>query len=194
MDVAPEEHSAQYKIFHYYIDCMIPASYAGMKEQKVLGTPIKSKEETEADAKTFWPRQHTVAEMIEYRAMGAEIILAKPEDSVKIYQWLRDYLTEKRAKISYSLHVGTVPLEDLSKMDEFAQIVYRIARRYEDIDNTESQPNRMMQQLYKRRMLRGRTSEEENENNPNEERPIREHRPITKDIAESIAARGLRHK
>jgi len=188
------EHTPAYKIFHYYIECMIPASFAYESQQAMLGTTqYESPDKEESASKEMVSRQHTVAELIEYHRRGATIILRNPDDAIKIYGWLRDHLAEARHRVQFGVNVGNLPMDDLHDMDEFATMVYRIARNYERVDERQSLMGRKLDDMFSRRLLRRRRPSEEDMQSA-EERPAKEHASIIEDISTTAIERGLKFK
>jgi hypothetical protein len=197
MSEATDTTTAAYKLFHYYIECMIPAAYAYQARHEVEGVPVYQRADMEDDAaREMVPRQHTTVELIEYHKRGASIIIRNPQDAVKMYGWLRDHLSLLRSRVQFSVNIGNIPLQDLEDMDDFATMIYRIARQYEQVDERQGKMNRKLEDMFKhRRMRRKRVEEEElsNQQTP-EERPMKEHRSITADISKSAIERGLEFK
>jgi hypothetical protein len=78
-------------------------------------------------------------------------------------------------------------------MDEFASLMYRIARQYETKAPTEGRMSRRMDDMFSGRRMRRRQLEEKREEQTQEveERPIPEHTPITDDISTTALERGL---
>lgn len=192
-----QEHTAAYKIFHYYFECMLPASFAFQNKNQLMGTLVyESPEKEDTASKEMIPRQHTVAEMIEYHRRGATIILRDPQDAVKIYGWLRDHLSALRQRVQFGVNAGHLPMEDLQDMDDFASMVYRIARNYEQVDERQGQMGRKLEGMFARRAIKRKRVEEtehSNEQEP-EERPVKEHNSIVSDISHTAIERGLNFK
>lgn len=186
-----------YKLFHYYIECMIPAAYAYQSRHEVEGVPVYERADMEDDAaREMVPRQHTTVELIEYHKRGASIIIRNPNDAVAMYSWLRDHLSHLRSKVNFSVNIGNIPLQDLQDMDDFATMIYRIARQYEQVDERQGKMDRKLEDMFKhRRMRRKRVVDEEPANRQEpEEKPMREHRSITGDISKTAIERGLDFK
>lgn len=195
-DIADKATPA-YKLFHFYIECMIPAAYAYQSRHEVEGVPVYERADMEDDAaREMVPRQHTTVELIEYHKRGASIIIRNPNDAVAMYGWLRDHLSHLRSKVQFSVNVGNIPLQDLQDMDEFASMIYRIARQYEEVDERQGKMDRKLDSMFKNRIMRRKRATEEeptNQQSP-EERPMKEHRSITGDISKSAIERGLEFK
>lgn len=197
MSEATDQTTAAYKLFHFYVECMIPAAYAYQSRHEVEGVPVYARGDMEDDAaREMVPRQHTTVELIEYHKRGASIIIRNPEDAVKMYGWLRDHLSLLRSRVQFSVNIGNIPLQDLEDMDDFATMIYRIARQYEQVDERQGKMNRKIDDMFKNRRIRRKRVEDEtpaNQQTP-EEKPMKEHRSITGDISKSAIERGLEFK
>lgn len=192
-----DEHTPAFKIFHYYIECMIPASFANQNKNALTGSLVyNSPEQEESASHEMVARRHTVAELIQYHRRGATIILRNPEDAVKIYGWLRDHLADARQRVQFGVNVGNLPIEDLTDMDDFATMVYRIARNYEQVDERQSKMGRKLDDMFSRRLIRRKRAEEAEHSNPQEpeDKPVKEHNSIMDDISHTALERGLRFK
>lgn len=191
-----EEHTIAYKLFHYYFEWEIPESFANEKRMQFGGVPISTDSSNDhALAESMVRRQHTVIEMIDYSKRGARIVLCHPEKSVIIYEWLTEYLTKRREQLRYKINVGNVPLEDLTDMDEFASIIYRLARQYENtevLDNGKSA--RFNDNLFKHRMLKSRFVPTEKKEDLTATKPIPEHKSISDDISKEVLTRNISYK
>jgi hypothetical protein len=197
MSEATDQTTPAYKLFHYYIECMIPAAYAFQARHDVEGVPVYERADMEDDAaREMVPRQHTTVELIEYHKRGASIIIRNPDDAVKMYGWLRDHLSHLRSRVQFSVNIGNIPLQDLEDMDDFAAMVYRIARQYEQVDERQGKMNRKIDDMFKNRRIRRKRVESEEPSNQQtpEEKPMKEHRSITGDISKSAIERGLEFK
>ena len=191
-----EEHTPAYKIFHYYFKVLIPASFAFEQQQQLLGTHQYQSAEAEQHAtQEMVPRQHTVAEMVDYWKRGAQLILQNPDQAKTIYGWIREHIQRKMNQMSTSLNTGTVPLRDLQDLDEFAKSIYQIARNYEDgVDVRGAAINQKINRVFKRRggLRRNLAEQQEEQSTPNQERPApREHDPMADEISRIALERQL---
>lgn len=191
------ERTPAYKIFHYYFECMIPASFAYQNHNELMGSVVYDSPAMEESASNeMVMRQHTVSEMVEYHRRGASIILRKPDDAVTIYGWLRDHLADARKRVQFGVNVGNLPMEDLEDMDEFATMIYRIARNYEEVDERQGRMSRKLDTMFSRRLIRRRKVDENEHSNEQtqEEVPVKEHNSIVDDISHTAIERGLKFK
>ncbi|MAP22778.1 MAG: hypothetical protein CL582_17765 [Alteromonadaceae bacterium] len=197
MEYGDPEHSVTYKVFHYYFRVRVPASFAHEKQARMLGTPVyEQKGMDETAANEMVTREHTIAEMVDLAARGASIEIIDPKMSVPIYALLKEHLDIMRGKLNNRLHSQTVPITDIRNMDSFLEILYPITRQYEQQDLTKSKSRQHADRLFSYRSIRKKKKTDENEENTTqvEGKKLREHRPITQDIAEIVAERNLRHK
>jgi hypothetical protein len=191
---APNVHTPAYKIFHYYISCAIPAAYALESRHALEGSLQYDSEAKEVTAANeMIQRQHTVAELIGYYKRGATIIISDPEDTVKMYTWLKDHLSQQKDRATRSLNGGPIPLSDLRDMDEFATYIYRIARNFEKVDSRQSTMNRKLENSFGRRKMK-RLRIEEPVSTVSKKIETNEHHSVTDDISQVALERGLPNK
>ena len=62
--------------------------------------------------------------MAEMFSQGINIILQRPEDSVQIYEVVTEHLKIWHNHVKNNINVGKVPIDDLRKMDDFANAVF----------------------------------------------------------------------
>lgn len=177
---------------------MIPAPYAYEKQQRMMGSvQYDSAEAEQLASEEMVTRQHTVVELIQYHERGAAIILTNPKDAVTIYRDLRDHLVQMREKVRYNVNHRQAPLEDLRAMDEFARVVYRIARQYETGVPTQGNLSRRMDDMFgQRRKIRRLAVQERKQAAETQEKypdgkPVKEHDSIADDISREALERGL---
>ena len=195
MSNPPVEHTPAYKIFHYYISCKIPAAFAYEQKHVMEGSLQYESQDAEITAANeMISRQHTVAELIGYYKRGATIVINDPNDTVKIYEWLKDHLTQQQTRVTRSLNGPAVPLGDLRDMDEFATYVYRIARNFQKIDSRGSSMGRKLEATFGRRRMKRPTPEESKPSEVAKKVQQNEHRSVTDDISQVALERGLPHK
>lgn len=189
----PSDHSPAYKIFHYYFECAIPAAFAMEEKSRLTGTLVyENAAKEEGAAREMWWRQQTVAEMIELKKRGATITLKNPQrDAIVIYEMLRDHLNKQRGFAVNSLNGIQAPMEDLVAMDEFAAVVYRVARNYQRTDlSDQNNVRRKMDSLFGSRMRRV----EKEEPKADADRPIPEHVSVSEEIQSAALERNLRYR
>jgi translation initiation factor 2B subunit (eIF-2B alpha/beta/delta family) len=191
-------HTPAYKIFHYYYACRIPAAYAYEKQHNLMGSvQYQSQAQEQEAAAEMVSRQHTVSELIEYHQRGAQIIIENPKDAVTIYEILREHLNAMRERIRFQVNGGQIPLRDLRSMESFAEVVYRIARQYENRDPVQGHMSKKLDDLFSRRrgirrnQIRDDRLKKEQEVEYPDGKPVREHDNIIDDISQAALERGL---
>lgn len=154
----PQEHTAMFKIFHYYIDTQIPALYAYENQATKLGMPVfeQAGGEKEYLAEKVYVRK-TVNQLIELHAKGCPIIFNKPDDTLKIYGWLKEALETLHQRYSSTLHTNKIPIESITKMDEFARSLHMVARKHQDVDITKSHLSQSIEKMMQQRGLSRRS-------------------------------------
>lgn len=198
MEYGDPNHSVSYKVFHYYFRIRIPASFANEKQNQMLGTPVYEKPAmAEQAANEMVTREHTIAEMVELYSRGASIELVEPDKAVPIYSLLKEHLETMRARLNNRLHNQTVPITDIRNMDAFLEVLYPITRQHEKFDTTKSLSRQSADRMFSYRSIRKKKKadpEQDNVRQMEDGKQLREHRPITGDIADMIAERNLKHK
>lgn len=194
MNVFPsrDQHTPAFKIFHYYIDVVLPASYAYENKYIREGMPIiKDKNEMAEHLSEPVRCKKTVNEMIELYKRGCQITFVKPEDTVKVYEWLNEHLLDVRTRVGNTMQTNKIPLDDLMVMDEFARIIHTTARRYSTSDLTDAKINRSLDDLMASRgLLKDGTHKPETQRS---KREFKNHVSPMPDIARLAIERNL-HK
>lgn len=194
MAVSPDQHTNAYKIFHYPLRIRIPASYGFEKFHALCGVPaFENKDQYTQAAEEMVLYEMPLSDAIEYYHRGAKIIFEDPHQSVKAYQWLKDYLNEQHHRVQHNINIGKIALSDLKKMDEFAEVLYRIARNYEPVDSRASSFDRKVESLFSRRLMRRRDVDPRREepSETAEDQGPKEHRSITDDITREAIDRRI---
>ena len=127
-----EEHTAAYKIFHYYFFLYIPQHFLYNAEiAKEYGTPTSGDKDIDrALANSQMLCQLTIAEMAEKLDQGASMTLQYPEKSAVIYEILRQHLVDWDNHVRLNIGDVDAPLDDLYMLDRLADEIYKIARHY----------------------------------------------------------------
>jgi hypothetical protein len=186
-------HTDAYKIFNYYYEVQIPASFANVELRALMGEyKYDRRGAAEQEATDMIRKRHTIAELTELNMQGARIILMNPKDSVVIYNTIQDYLKKRRHDVKYSLSTGEVNLTDLSKLDAFAKSVYHVARQYEQRDLGGTAISRNINALYGNRRLTSRIKERQDEIEAPREQP--KHRSILDEISHDAIVRDLPYR
>lgn len=193
--MAINTQSIAYRLFHTYFIVRIPYSFANEVRQMVEGTPqFQNQQQAEVQAEEMIARQHTIPELAELSSRGCRIIIDDPMKSVDMYKLLNEYLQDWKYRTQNSINVGQVPINDLEILDNFAQVLYQISRRYTEYSITGGKTEvglaeLMVSRSFKRRSNRVKRTE------PLQKKPsVVEHSSVTDDISRSTLERELRYK
>lgn len=126
------EHSAAYKLFHYYFYVTVPQMYLyDSKFINQFGVVTSGNREVDAQQAQAPIRvQITVSAMAEYFDEGAQIGLINPQDSVRIYSYIREHLVNWQTRQVRDVNIREIPHEDLRRFEAFAKEVYKVARNF----------------------------------------------------------------
>lgn len=132
MSTDTNKHTPAFKLFHYPFQCQVPAIHVRTKEYNELYGSISTGNPERDRALLNEPMDiiATVRQMAEYHQNGVEIILTNPEDSVRIYQIIIDFLNSYDAALSNNYSMQVKDKEFFRNLDSLAAEVYKIARRY----------------------------------------------------------------
>lgn len=182
-------HSAAYKIFNYFVECMIPAMYLYSQEYvKKFG--LYTSGDADVDAQTYQSTVKanlTVAQMAQHLADGAALSLVNPDESKQIYQWIVEHLNDWTDEVAKDPNRrDDVPVADLRLLDQFAKEIYPMARQHMTTQVSGSRLFRSLDRLNRRATVkRNLTTPEQVQN----EVPT-EHNPMAQVIAREINRRG----
>lgn len=90
----------------------------------------------------------SIARMAELVDQGATVGVVRPEDTKRIYDRVTDHLIAWKHHITSKLNVGKAPIEDLLKLDRFANKVYEHAKFHMNEEFLESQFGRAFSQRH----------------------------------------------
>lgn len=173
-----------YKIFHRRFRVYLPAAYAHEFVHELIGTPrYQNSQQEQAAAQEPVLQQRTLADIVEFWDRGARIVFANKEDTVTAYQWLRDHLHNYYRQTNFSLRRSSVPLEDLEKMDRFAEALYETSRNHEKVPSAGSSLERKRDQLFANRMM---SRQRPNKSKTEEEKEPPKHRSVIDDISKAV--------
>ena len=69
-----------------------------------------------------------IAKMVEYHKQGVNIRVVKRQDILTIYDYITRHLEAWKARLNQGLNIGDAPIDDLIKLDEFANVVHESAK------------------------------------------------------------------
>lgn len=182
-------HSAAYKIFNYFVECMIPAMYLYSQEY-VEKFGLYTSGDADIDAQTYQSNVKanlTVAQMAQHMADGAPISLVTPEESKQIYQWVVEHLNDWTDEVAKDPNrKSEVPVEDLRMLDQFAKEIYPMAREHMTTQVSGSRLFRSLDRLNRRAVVKRdlTTPEQQASEVPTE------HSPMAQVIAREVSRRG----
>lgn len=185
-----KHHTAAYKIWHYFVECMIPQMYLYSEEYvKKFGLYTTGDSDVDAQAYQSMVRaQLTVAQMATHFSNGAPICLVNPDESKQIYGWIVTHLSDWSEEVTKDPNMrDQVPVNDLRMLDEFAKEIYPLARNHMDHAISGSKLFRSLDRLSRRSLRR---DPETPENSPSAV-PL-DHNPMVNAIAQEINRRGGR--
>ena len=185
-----KEHTAAYRIFHYYYKAYIPQHALYSQDfLETFGVPVSGDRQVDRElANTKTLAQLTIAEMAEKLDEGVPVTLEDPKKSVEIYKTLREHLNNWFTTVSNPVGSNAPPVEDLRRLDNLAGEVYKIARHYMKEAPSDSSLFRRLDQLGSNRAV-SRHAE------PKEERQLpEEHQPIHDAIVKEHFGGGRRWK
>jgi len=127
-----QKHSAAYKIFHYYYNCLIPQHHLYTEEYvNTFGIPTTGNRDIDRNlAESAIEARMTISEMAQYVDDGATLEFLQPEKTAEIYEIIVEHLNNWRYKVDSSYQEVDVPIEDLKKLDYLAEQIFIIARNY----------------------------------------------------------------
>lgn len=162
MIIEKAEHSPAEKIFKYYVDCMIPQMYLvdhDFVERFGLSTSMNDAVDS-GRMNAQVPARLTVAQMADKARQGAQIALMCPEDSKQIYGWIRDHVSDWHDALARDPNRRDAPLEDLAALEEFAELLFPMARLFMESQPTTSKLFNALENMNRRRSVRRRASQE----------------------------------
>ena len=126
------KHTAAYKIFHYNFEVTIPSMYLYSERYlDVFGMETSGDTSIDEGYATAPTRAYlTIAAMATYHNEGADIGLINPEDSLRIYNYVNEHLTEWNKTMRFDVNRREAPTDDLRALDAFAKAIYPTARHY----------------------------------------------------------------
>lgn len=70
----------------------------------------------------------SIAKMVEYHKQGVNIRVVKRQDVLTIYDYITRHLQAWKERLNQGLNIGDAPIQDLIKLDEFANVVHESAK------------------------------------------------------------------
>lgn len=139
-----------YYIFHELYLCRVTLSQLrSIEEIREFGMPsMWDPAEDRMIANELQVIQISIAKMLELHDSGAVIYVCKPEDTKRIYDRISNHLIAWKEYIRTKMNSGNAPIEDLLRLDEFANVVYEKAKYHLDQEFVESTFGRAFSELH----------------------------------------------
>lgn len=125
-------HSAAYKICEYFVEILIPTMFL-YDQAYVEKFGMYTTGNDEVDRQTYQAPirvQMTVANMAIHYSEGASISFINPEETKQVYGWIVEHLGDWRNELASDPNRRDVPVEDLRKLERFAESLFETARQY----------------------------------------------------------------
>lgn len=185
-----KHHSAAYKIFHYFVETLIPQMYLYSQEYvDKFGLYTSGDEAVDGAAyQNLVKVQLTVIQMAQYHAQGATIALVNPDESKQIYGWILEHVNDWQDEVNRDPGLrDQVPVEDLRVLDAFAADIYPMARQHVETAVSGSRLFRSLDRLSRRSVKRDMVAPDQVAS----EIPM-EHTMMVDGLADQLIRRGAR--
>ncbi|MNZ64266.1 hypothetical protein D3C78_824330 [compost metagenome] len=152
-----KHHSAAYKIFHYFVEALIPQMYLYSQEYvQKFGLYSSGDEAVDAAAYQNMVKANlTVAQMADHMAQGATIALVNPDESKQIYGWILEHINDWQDEVNKDPGLrDQVPVDSLRTLEEFAAMIYPMARQHVQTAVSGSRLFRSLDRLNRRAIRR----------------------------------------
>ncbi|MCO6704713.1 hypothetical protein [Streptomyces sp. CHB9.2] len=183
-----KHHTAAYKIFHYFVECLIPQMYLYSQEY-VQKFGLYSSGDSDVDAAAYQNLVKvnlTVHQMAGYAEQGASIALVNPDESKQIYGWILEHINDWQDEVNRDPGLrDQVPVNDLRILEEFAALIYPMARQHVQTEVSTSRLFRSLDRLSRRAVRRDMTTPAEVQQNI----PM-EHSMMVEGLADQLIRRG----
>jgi hypothetical protein len=138
--VPPEKRDPAWYLFNQLFHCRVQRIQTlSLEEMKEYGTPTSGDPEYDAQMRNErQDRMLTIAKMVEYWDNGITVGVVAEADTKRIYDYISNHLIAWKYKLEHELNNRGAPLEDLIKLDKFANSVYRHAKYHLPDDYVES--------------------------------------------------------
>ncbi len=96
---------------------------------KMFGMPSSGDKNVDKEMANQWITTYqSIASLTEHYANGVNIKVVDPSDPKRMYDAIAAHLEAWKDQIRYGINIGNAPIEDLIKLDEFANAVYEHAK------------------------------------------------------------------
>jgi hypothetical protein len=126
----PEKRDTAWYLFHKLFLCRVQAiQTVSIEAMREYGTPTSGDPDFDKQMQNERvDRALSIAQMVEYWEAGVTIGIADQKDTKVIYELISDHLNAWKNKLENELNIRHAPIDDLVKLDNFANAVYRHAK------------------------------------------------------------------
>jgi hypothetical protein len=148
--IPPAQRDTAWWIFFCLFRCRLERILTiPIDEMQEVGTPTSFDPDVDRQMQNERvERMLPIARMAEYWDQGISIGLVNPKDAKAIYEHLSNHLYAWKDKLENELCTRNAPLEDLAKLDAFANVVYAQARYQFPSDYQDSRFTRKARGLF----------------------------------------------
>lgn len=131
--VPPEQRDSGWWIFNELFHCRVQRIQTlSLDEMKEYGTPTSGDPVFDEQMRNERiDRMLTIAQMMEFYENGVTVGVVADTDTKRIYDFITDHLLAWRHHLQTEMNMRIqmqAPLEDLVKLDQFANVVYKHAK------------------------------------------------------------------
>ncbi|WP_233874788.1 hypothetical protein [Paraburkholderia adhaesiva] len=148
--VPPAQRDTAWWIFYRLFRCRVRRILVTpLEEMQEVGTPTSFDEEVDREMQhERVERMLSIVQMAQYWADGISIGLVDPKDAQEIYERLTNHLYAWKDKLENPACMHDAPLEDLVRLDAFANVVYAQARYVFPPDYRDSRFERYTRRIF----------------------------------------------
>ncbi|MGF6603683.1 hypothetical protein P3T23_008437 [Paraburkholderia sp. GAS448] len=148
--VPPAQRDTAWWIFYRLFRCRLRRILTiPLEEMQEVGTPTSFDPDVDRQMQNERvERMLSIAQMAQYWGDGISIGLVDPKDAKEIYERLSNHLYAWKDRLETGVAPRNAPLEDLAKLDAFANVVYALARYQLPRDYLDSRFERQARNLF----------------------------------------------
>lgn len=133
--VPPEQRTSAWYLFHELFLCRVQRIQTlSLEEMREFGTPTSGDPEFDKQMRNERVDRmlpicsSSGSSMLDYWEQGVTVGIANEKDTKTIYEYISNHLEAWKTHLSVEINVRGAPLEDLVKLDKFANVVHKHAR------------------------------------------------------------------
>ncbi|WP_233875212.1 hypothetical protein [Paraburkholderia adhaesiva] len=148
--VPPAQRDTAWWIFYRLFRCRLKRILTiPLEEMQEVGTPTSFDPDVDRQMQNERvERMLSIVQMAHLWGEGVSIGLVDPRDATEIYERLSNHLYAWKDKLENEVNTRNAPLEDLVKLDAFANVVYALARYQFPRDYMDSRFERKARSLF----------------------------------------------